>query len=218
MSRLARLAFLLVASAVASAPFPLRAQIARPTNAGQSAGNNASPTSTTTFATPNFSQPVQTSLVDGLNVASDGSLEASPELQQELDELLDQQINNLDQAGNFRFGAAGPLLAAVGDEPMNTAALRSGSVAVRDNLLQVSIGGEHVDLPTKPVNQAALRRFAEQAIQAVFTPASLSLGAQLVGLGTPVQATLELMGSLQGLATQPNLDVLARGIAFLTRS
>lgn len=61
MSRLSRLAFLLVASAVASAPFPLRAQIASPTNAGQSAGNNASPTSTTTFATPNFSQPVQTS-------------------------------------------------------------------------------------------------------------------------------------------------------------
>lgn len=96
---------------------------------------------------------------------------------------------------------------------MNTAALRSGSVAVRDNLLQVSIGGELVDLPTKPVNQAALRRFAEQAIQAGFTPASLSLGAQLVGLGTPVQGTLELMGSLQGLAAQLNLDALARGIA-----
>jgi hypothetical protein len=216
MARLASVVLLLT-TGLLLAPPQASAQIASPTNAGQNAGNSATPSSPTTFSVPNFSRAVQTPLVEGLEVAIDGSLEGSSgliqELEQDLDEFFEDFIINLDLAADFRMRASGPLVAAAGDIPLATAVSGNGSVVVRDNLIQVSIAGELVDLPTTPVNQRALRSFAEQAINSGFTPASLRLGAQLVGIGAPVDSTLELMSSLQGLAAQPNLNMLARGIA-----
>lgn len=215
MARLTSVAVLL-ATGLLLAPLRVSAQIASPSNAAQNVGNNATPSSPTTFSVPNFSRTVQTPLVDGLVVANDGTLEGSSgliqELDQDLNEFFGEFIINLDLSADFRMRASGPLVAA-GDITLTTAVSGSGSVVVRDNLLQVSIAGELVDLPTTPVNQRALRSFAEQAINSGFTPASLKLGAQLVGIGAPVDSTLELMSSLQGLAAQPNLNMLARGIA-----
>lgn len=189
-----------------------RAQIASPSFAAQNSGNNALGSSSTFFSTANFSSP-QVSLVAGLTVEEDGTLEGSPELMEKLKEQMDSVVQGLDLARSLRLEADGPLLAAAGDAPITTAAAGSGTVQLSENILQVTIAGALVDLPTTPANQAALRRFSEQAIKAGFTPSSLTLGAQLVAIGTPVDATLQLMGSLQGLATQPTLDALSKGIA-----
>jgi hypothetical protein len=190
-----------------------RSQIASPVNAGQNSGNNTSASSSTTIGTPNFSQPLTLSLVSGMTVQDDGTLEADPELLRRLQQVLDREVSRNPALPRPPLGGGSLLLASLAGLPITSAVPSSGSFTMRDSMLQVSIGGELVDLPTTPVNQAALRRFAQEAIRAGFTPSSLGLGAQLVGIGTPVAATLELMGSLQGLAAQPNLNALARGIA-----
>lgn len=211
MSRLLPASLFCLALA-AFTPGIVRAQIASPSFAAQNSGNNTSASSSTFFSTANFSSQ-QVPLVAGLTVEADGTLEGSPELMEQLKERMQNVVEGLDLARSLRLEASGPLLAAAGDVPITTAAAGSGAVQLRDNILQVSIAGALVDLPTTSANQAALRRFSEKAIKAGFTPASLSLGAQLVAIGTPVDATIQLMGSLQGLAAQPTLDALAQGIA-----
>ena len=93
----------------------------------------------------------------------------------------------------------------------------TGTIAVSDGLLQVSVAGQTISLATTASNQVAIAQFAAVAIAAGFAPATISLGAQLVGIGAPVPQAIQLMGSLQGLAVQPDLTALATGItAFNT--
>jgi hypothetical protein len=70
-----------------------------------------------------------------------------------------------------------------------------------------------VEVETDASNQASLLSFVDKARKAGLTPSSLSIGAQLVAIEAPVDSTLELMSSLQGLVSQPSVDALARGIA-----
>lgn len=219
-----RFAVLLLLAAVISAPLGADAQIASPANAGQNSGNNASPSSTTSIGTPNFSQPLTISLVSGVTVAEDGSLIADPELEEEIRRVLRDVVSTA-PAMPLRTVASDPLaselvvplLASSADVPVAGVAADSGSVVLRDQLLIITIAGEQLELPTTPANQASLRSYVSQALNSGFTASSLSLGAQLVAIGTPVKPTLELMGSLQGLAAQPSLNALSKGItAFNT--
>ena len=98
-----------------------------------------------------------------------------------------------------------------------TASGSTGNITVLDGQVQVSAAGQTVPLATTPANQVAIVQFAAVAIAAGFSPASISLGGQLVSIGAPVPQALQLMASLQGLAVQPDLTALATGItAFNT--
>lgn len=193
----------LLTAAFLSAPSVGFAQIASPTNAGQNAGNNASASSTSTFSTPNFSRPITVSLVAGVIVGADGLLEASPELEEELIDALEGVV------GRRLPGLQPVLIPSTVDRPLAATSF-SDQVVFGDSALRITTdGGETLELRAT----AALRAYVDQALQAGLTPSSVGLGAQLVAIGAPVDATLELTASLQGLASQPTLNALARGIA-----
>ena len=212
--------FLAFFLATASAPFSAAAQIASPVNAGQNSGNNASASSTTSIGTPNFSQPLTVSLVAGVSVDADGELIADPELEEAIRQALQDAVSRAPTTP-LPAVAAAPLpselktllLASAADIPVGTLAAGPSAVVMQNQVLLIPVAGELVELPVTAANQAALRAYVEQALQAGFTPSSLQLGAQLVAIGAPVEPTLQLTGSLQGLASQPSLTALARGIA-----
>lgn len=192
------LLFLVVA---AFAPTKAGAQIASPVNAGQNSGNNSSPSSTTSIGTPNFSR-LTVSLVSGVTVDKNGGLVADPGLEEQIRIALEESVSR------------SPLLAvAIASLPKDfKASSGSSSVELQNEVLLVSFAGESVEVATNASNQASLRSFVDKALTAGLTPSSLSLGAQLVAIGAPVDFTLELMSSLQGLVSQPSVDALARGI------
>lgn len=196
------LLFLVVA---AFAPTKAGAQIASPVNAGQNSGNNSSPSSTTSLGTPNFSR-LTVSLVSGVTVDKNGGLVADPELEDEIRRALEESVSR---------APGSPLLAvATASLPEDfKASSGSSTVELQNEALLVSVAGERVEVATKASNQASLRSFVDKALTAGLTPSSLSLGAQLVAIGAPVDFTLELVSSLQGLVSQPSVDALARGIA-----
>jgi hypothetical protein len=192
----------LLAAAFVITPDVAVAQTASPANAGQNAGNNPSASSLTTFSTPNFSRPVQIPIVEGVTVDPNGSLEATPEDQDRLRESLETAVRrNLPSLQP-------PLIASLTTIPIASAAGPSTAV-FNDRTLTITVNGELLELPASK----ALRSYVDQAIRAGFTPASLSLGAQLVSIGAPVDPTLELTASLQDLAVQPTVNVLAKGIS-----
>lgn len=217
-SRVSVLLLFLVAAAFA--PIKAGAQIASPVNAGQNSGDNSSPSSATSIGTPNFSQPLTVSLVSGVTVDENGALVADPELEEKIRRALEESVSRVPGSPLLAVATASlsedftaPLLASAADLPVTSMVPGSSTVELQGEVLLVSVAGERVAVATKPSNQASLRSFVDKALKAGLTPSSLSLGAQLVAIGTPVDSTLELTSSLQGLASQPRVDALARGIA-----
>ena len=213
-------ALLVLLAAGTSMPLNVRAQIASPANAGQNSGNNVAPSSLTSIGTPNFSQPLTVSLVSGVTVEEDGSLIADPELEEEIRRALSDVVSSSSvmplravATAPLPSDLSTPLLASAAELPVAAVAAGPGTVVVQDQRLLVAIAGEQVEVLTTAANQASLRSYVNQALKDGFTAPSVRLWAQLVAIGTPVEPTLELMGSLQGLASQPTLNALARGIA-----
>ena len=192
----------LLAAALVGAPAVGFAQIASPANAGLNAGNNSSPSSATSFSTATFTQLTTVSLVDGVTVAPDGSLEATPELEEQLRDAVESVIS-------VNLSSLQPVLLASAAEPPLAAAVGPSAVLLNEQIFAITVNGESLELPAT----ATLRSYVDQATSAGFSSSSLSLGAQLVAIGVPPQPTLELMASLQDLADRPTIDALARGIS-----
>lgn len=196
------------------------AQIASPNNAGQNSGNNSFGSALTSIGTPNFSTYSLVSLVSGVTVQPDGTITGDPAVIDSIRRALRDAITRnstvlgpVTLAPLPRSGAVDEmLLASAADIPL-AAAPAPAAVVSADDRLSVTVAGELVEIPITPANRSALRTYVDQALKAGFTPASLGLGAQLVSIGAPVEPTLELTASLQGLAAQPTLGALAQGIA-----
>lgn len=88
----------------------------------------------------------------------------------------------------------------------------TGTISMGEGSLQVALQGQSIELVTTSSNQAEIVQFAAVSIAIGLTPASLSLGAQLVSAGIRSVQAVALMSSLQGLANQTTLTSLSTGI------
>ena len=210
--------FLLVALAlVYGSVSPAQGQIASPQNAGQNSGNNSAISSTTTIGTPNFSQPAIISLVRGIKVKQDGSLEADPELERRLREVYQTEFSRNNLQSSTPLDSDSFLFASLDFPQSALPPASSTSTSATGNSFRIAADSQLISLPATTQYREAIRLFLKQANNSTLSASSVRLGLRLVELGSTVEPTLQLLTSVESLNTSPSVNAFSRAIiAFNT--